>query len=75
MQLNKVREKKQKLLWEQWKMNCISKNERQKHIFYGSGRPIYGVSLETQHLRKSRDNHDYGNNPLWDYNTRKMWYS
>ena len=45
MQVDKVREKKQKLLWEQWKINCISKNERQKHIFYGSGRPIYGVSL------------------------------
>ena len=40
--------------------------QKQLDIFYRTGRPIYNVSLDTQHIRSNRDPHHFIEKCVWD---------
>jgi len=40
--------------------------QKQIDIFYRTGKPIYNVTLETQHIRRNRDPHHFIEKNVWD---------
>ena len=40
--------------------------QKQLDIFYRTGKPIYNVTLETQHIRSNRDPNYFREKPVWD---------
>ena len=53
---NLKKEKKKHEIWRQ----------KQIDIFYRTGKPIYNVTLETQHIRRNRDPHHFIEKNVWD---------
>ena len=53
-ELQKIKEKNE--IWRQ----------KQLDIFYRTGKPIYNVTLETQHIRSNRDPNYFREKPIWD---------
>ena len=40
--------------------------QKQLDIFYRTGKPIYNVTLETQHIRSNKDPNYFREKPIWD---------
>ena len=40
--------------------------QKQLDIFYRTGKPIYNVTLETQHIRSNKDPNYFREKPVWD---------
>ena len=40
--------------------------QKQLDIFYRTGKPIYNVTLETQHIRSNRDPYNFIEKHVWD---------
>lgn len=40
--------------------------QKQLDIFYRTGKPIFNISLETQHIRSNRDPHHFIEKDVWD---------
>lgn len=40
--------------------------QKQLDIFYRTGKPIYNVTLETQHIRSNKDPNYFKEKPIWD---------
>ena len=40
--------------------------QKQLDIFYRTGKPIYNVTLETQHIRSNKDPNYFREKPNWD---------
>lgn len=40
--------------------------QKQLDIFYRTGKPIYNVTLETQHIRRNKDPNYFKEKPIWD---------
>jgi hypothetical protein len=40
--------------------------QKQLDIFYRTGKPIYNVTLETQHIRRNRNPHHFIEKNVWD---------
>jgi hypothetical protein len=40
--------------------------QKQLDIFYRTGKPIYNVTLETQHIRSNKDPNYFREKPIWE---------
>jgi len=40
--------------------------QKQLNIFYRTGKPIFNISLDTQHIRSNRDPHNFREKDVWD---------
>lgn len=40
--------------------------QKQLDIFYRTGKPIYNVTLETQHIRRNKDPNYFKEKNIWD---------